>query len=115
MVRRKSEIIVTTVENLRGGKGIISVEELASKDELYNKGRLFAVTTVKPGDSIGFHKHEGEMEAYYILQGKGLYSDNGVETEVNAGDVTYTPDGEGHSMANIGDEDLKFIALIVFN
>ena len=32
-----------------------------------------------------------------------------------AGDVTFTPDGKGHGMKNIGDTDLVFMALINFD
>ena len=32
---------------------------------------------------------------------------------VKPGDVTFTPDGEGHAMTNTGDEDLVFMALII--
>lgn len=39
--------------------------------------------------------------------------DNGRERILHAGDVTYTPMGECHSIENIGEENLEFIALIV--
>ena len=34
---------------------------------------------------------------------------------VKAGDVTFTPDGQGHGMTNTGDEDLVFMALIILD
>ena len=34
---------------------------------------------------------------------------------VEAGDVTFTPNGKGHAMTNSGDEDLVFMALIIFD
>ena len=62
-----------------------------------------------------FHVHEGESETYYFLSGEGLYSDNGTEISVSGGDVTFTPDGEGHGIKNTGPEDLHFMVLIVRN
>jgi len=62
---------------------------------------------------VGYHVHHNECELYYILSGKGLYSDNGIMRGVYEGDVTYTPSGEGHSLENIGDDVLEFMALIV--
>ena len=34
---------------------------------------------------------------------------------VQAGDVTFTPDGKGHGLTNSGDEDLVFMALIILD
>ena len=50
-----------------------------------------------------------------ILSGKGIYSDNGTLRMVQAGDVTFTPDGKGHGLTNSGDEDLVFMALIILD
>ena len=46
---------------------------------------------------------------------KGLYNDNGTKYEVHPGDTTFTCDGAGHAIENIGDEDLVFMALILLD
>ena len=48
------------------------------------------------------------------MKGK-LYNDNGTKYEVHAGDTTFTSDGAGHAIENIGDEDLVFMALILLD
>jgi mannose-6-phosphate isomerase-like protein (cupin superfamily) len=112
----KNESHTTVVnENMRGGDGSVVIKHLLDKERLYGKGRLFAQLTVKKGCSIGLHKHEGEMEAFYILSGRALFNDNGTETVLYPGDVAYTADGESHSIANNGEEDCEIIALIVYN
>ena len=63
---------------------------------------------------MGNHKHNGEIEIYYILEGEGMYNDNGVEAPVKAGDVTVCNDGESHGLLNTGSTDLKMVALILF-
>ncbi|MBQ7096580.1 MAG: cupin domain-containing protein [Clostridia bacterium] len=73
---------------------------------------LCAHAKLDPGSGIGYHEHYGESEIYYILSGKGLYDDNGTKREVTVGDVTYTPHGQGHSLENIGDCVLEFMAII---
>lgn len=75
--------------------------------------RFFSHVTLPKGQEIKYHEHHGEYEIYYILSGKGAYSDNGAETIVKAGDVTYTKSGKGHSVKSLGDEPLEFIAVIV--
>lgn len=114
MIRRASEIPGETVVNMRGGKGSAEVTRILKKDEFHDKGRLFGRIVLKPGTSIGLHQHVGDCEAYYILSGKGLVYDNGTNETVNAGDLVYTDNGETHSIENIGDEDLAFMALVLY-
>ena len=79
------------------------------------KCRMYAEVTLEPGCSLGVHEHRGECESYYILQGVGEYTDDGEKRRVQAGDVTVTPSGHSHGLANRGDTDLKFMALILLD
>ena len=58
--------------------------------------------------------HEQEAELFYILAGTGVYSDDGTETDVWAGDVAICETGHGHSIANTGEDTLEFVAVIVY-
>ena len=60
-------------ENRAGGKGWIHIEHLLPEEE---KGmiKMYARVTIDPHASIGFHRHEGDGESYYIVSGKGAYS-----------------------------------------
>ena len=70
MIRRKEEIRGTRKQAPFQGKGDITVRELLEgPGEMYQKGRVFAHTTVHPGAAIGYHVHEKESETYYILSG----------------------------------------------
>ncbi len=72
--------------------------------------------TLKPGDSIGLHKHEANEDTYIILSGKGLFTDSeGNEYIVGPQSVTIAVAGESHALKNIGNEDLVFIDLIAQN
>ena len=113
MIRKMSDQTITINENMRGGDGSVAIRQLLSKDEMLGASRLYAHVTIKPGCSIGNHVHENEMETYYILKGTGTYDDNGVEVILHPGDVTHTPHGCEHGIANRHDEDLEFMALIV--
>ena len=98
---------------MRGGDGSVLIENLIDADEMYGKGRLCARVSLKPGCSIGYHRHENEMEMFYVISGSAEYDDNGTKTELTAGDVAYTPDGCGHSVKNTGDRDFEMVALII--
>ena len=98
----------------KGGKGHILAAELLSGDAFAGKGRLFNHCVLKPGCSVGQHRHVGDFEVYYVLSGTGLYFDNGEMKPVAAGDVMICKDGEEHMLENNGTEDLEFIALILY-
>ena len=99
---------------MRGGDGQVRVENLLSKEELYEKGRLFGRLTLEPGCSIGQHEHTGEMEAFYVVSGSGVFLDNGEERPVSAGDVCYTGSGEFHAIRNTGSDTMVLFALILY-
>ncbi len=115
MIRRNDEKHVEVREHPFGGDGHITVRSLLNDEqEMYGKGRVFAHTTLQPGCSIGYHVHMGESETYYIVSGIAQFNDNGTPITVRKGDVTFTGDGQGHALANIGDEPLEIIALILY-
>lgn len=100
-------------ENANGGKGRVIVKHILDEKELSGGCKMFAEVTIAPGDSLGYHEHHGESETYYIVKGQGEYNDNGTLRQVTVGDKTFTPDGCGHGIANTGDTDLVFMALIL--
>ena len=112
MIRNIEDCPGKMVDELAGGKGAVKMIELASPEDMYGKARLFSKLVLAPGCSVGYHTHHGESEFYYILRGKALFVDNGEERVIGPGTLTATRDGQSHSIENIGDEDLEFIAFI---
>ena len=97
------------------GEGEVVLQHILNgAEEMYGKGRVFAHTVLAPGCEIGWHIHHGDGETYYILKGTGLYNNNGEEVTVGSGDITFVDDGEGHSLRNIGEDNLETIALILY-
>ena len=114
MIRRYDERIHETKKMFGGeGEGVFH-RILNGPEEMYGKGRVFSQLHLEKGSEVGWHVHHGDGETYCILQGRGLYSDNGVMTEVGPGDVTFVDDGEGHALKCISDEPLEGIALILY-
>ena len=95
------------------GKGEIFITHLLTQKEMLDKCAMFARVKVPVGAALGVHQHVGNNETYHIIQGKGLYTDNGKTYEVKAGDTTFCADGDTHGIETIGDEDLIFFALII--
>lgn len=115
MIRRAGDCPVEYREHMRDGEGTVKITNfITSPGDLNEKGRMFSRITLNPGCSIGYHVHEKDSEIFYFLTGKGIYSDNGEETEVSAGDVAFCPAGTGHSIRNAGTDVLEMVALIVY-
>ena len=90
------------------GKGTMYITHLLTPKEMVGKCEMFASVRIPVGAALNVHQHVGN-----IIQGKGLYTDNGKTYEVKAGDTTFCADGDTHGIETLGDEDLIFIALII--
>jgi len=112
MVIFRKEMKVESKERLRDGEGVTHFTHLADASTEKNV-RLLAETTLDPGSSIGYHKHDSETEYYFILSGTGLVNDDGKEVEVAQGDSIITGNGASHSIKNTGSVPLVFYAVIV--
>jgi len=97
------------------GKGYLTTKKLLGEKELAGKCKVYSEISLEPNSSIGYHEHHGESETYYVLSGEGNFNDNGDIRTVKVGDVMHTPNGSGHGLENIGDGNLVFMALIIFN
>ncbi|CCQ95210.1 Cupin domain-containing protein [[Clostridium] ultunense Esp] len=115
MIRKSGEYKVEKVERLKNGKGYVTIVNYFEMEDFLGKGRLFGKTIIEPGNSIGYHVHVGDQEAYFILKGKALYNDNGKEIVLEPGDLAICRDGESHSIEAIGEENLEYIMLILYN
>ena len=114
MIRKAQDQRRSTEHELKGGKGTIRLLNLLEASESYGSGRLFAISIIPPGCSIGYHTHTGDFEIYYILKGTAKVSDNGVEDVLHPGDSITCLEGDSHSIENIGDCDLEYVAFILY-
>ena len=114
MINRQNEQTKTYEYNALGKEAftLYNLKEFAGINE---KIKQFSFVEINVGEEVPYHEHHGNAENYFIISGKGLYSDNGKETEVGPGTITFTPSGEGHALKNIGDDKLSFIALVLYN
>lgn len=102
-------------EKRAGGTGTTIMERIIDEKVYNGKIAAYARVILKPGCSLGYHKHEGTSETLYILSGTAEYNDNGTEMELFPGDVAFCPEGESHSIGNSehSKNDLVVMALIV--
>lgn len=105
--------MVQKINGASGGKGILTKEFLINEEQMGAHCGLFGQVSLEPGAVLGYHEHHGETETYYILAGSGIYMDNDERIAVEAGDVLFCADGNGHGLENTGETDLVFVALIL--
>ncbi|BDD86188.1 cupin domain-containing protein [Desulfofustis limnaeus] len=113
MIRKASEMRVESLPNLKDGNKTVKVINFIEGEEAENLGRLFGISIIPEGGSIGYHQHVGDFEIYYILHGKALVNDNGAEAVLTVGDMMKCDEGGFHSIENIGDCELRYVALIL--
>ena len=115
MIKKSNELRIKDEPNLKGGNGIVKFINFLEEEESNRVGRLFSLSTIPVGCSIGYHKHTGDNEIFYFLRGTAKVSDNGKEHLLYPGDCMVCYDGDSHGIENIGDCDLEFIALILYS
>lgn len=98
----------------REGEKAGTIAQLLSTQQMHGKGRLFAKITLDSGAKVALHQHDGDFEVFYILAGTGLVMDNTTKQQVTAGDVIFTNHGDWHSIENIGEEVLEYLALVLY-
>ena len=113
MIKRDQSYKFEIRENMRGGNGNVKIEHLFDyQNDLKSSPRLLAKLTLEPGVSIGFHEHFGEEEVFHIIKGTAEFFDGKDTCILKSGDSTLTSDA-GHSLANIGDDILEVMAVIL--
>lgn len=111
----RESMIKAEKKEAAGGKGVLMGEyaftrDMPKKDEAIKE---ISWLTLKPGDSIGYHKHATNEDTYIIISGTGIFKDkDGKEVPVKAGDVTIVRKGESHGLAATGTEPLVFVDVI---
>lgn len=115
IVRRKAEREGIVIEHKFDGPGVIKGSKVIGSDaELLNKGRIFSEFYLEKDCGFGYHVHDTDGEVYLMLEGEAEYSDNGEMTILYPGDVAIVYPGEGHSITNLKEEPVRFVALVLY-
>ncbi|MFO7792805.1 MAG: cupin domain-containing protein [Candidatus Saliniplasma sp.] len=89
----------------------IDIQWLISKDQ--GSDNIFMRKfTIKPGGSMGYHKHDETEHVQYVLKGTIELLMDGEKYTVSKGDAVFIPSDVPHSYENIGDKDAVFLCII---
>lgn len=111
MVRYQKDLKTVRMENLVGGKGYADCQILFGSGDTGGHTDMFGVISLAPGSTVGEHLHDKNGELYYILEGEAILIEDGVSCKLSAGDSTYCQQGHRHSLENVSDKPVKFLAV----
>lgn len=101
-IRRNEEIDWWVFDKCHDGAGTLNCKSLLDGCEP-ERLKYMHYDEIKAGSSIGVHEHTEKEEVYFLISGKGVLTYDGVEYEMNKGDVSLC--NIGHSHAFLATED----------
>lgn len=112
--KRRETMKKAELNGCHQGTGITDFTGVILPGDLHEKHlRFMHDDRLRPGATIGMHRHESDEEYYYFLAGTGTMILDGERLPVRAGDVTAVFPGGSHGLINDGDIDLRFIVVSV--
>jgi mannose-6-phosphate isomerase len=64
---------------------------------------------MKPGSRLSYQRHKFRAEHWFIVQGTGVVTIDGIDSPVKAGDTVEFDIGVLHRLANTGNEEIVFV------
>jgi len=105
---KKEETSLYQIENCHNGTGALRCRSMLDTVQS-EKFSLFHYDDLAAGVSIGNHTHLEREEIYYLLSGSGILTYDGVEYEMNPGDISVC--GIGHSHGFLAKTDSVLIVV----
>ena len=69
----------------------------------------FGIIDIAPGREVEAHVHDGEDDAFYILEGVMTFFSGDEKVEAGPGTFLLAPEGVEHGFRNDGDEPLRML------
>jgi oxalate decarboxylase/phosphoglucose isomerase-like protein (cupin superfamily) len=99
-----------TTHNI-GGEVVKDNEVYLLRDNRDLNNLVLSSTLLYRGQQTRGHRHAGQEEVYFFVQGRGkmiVGNEDDEPFEVSAGDVVLIPDGAFHRVINTGDQHMLF-------
>ena len=100
-------------EVIHGGEGLCRHCVVFHEEEMEAPVRFINYTIIPPSGSFGLHRHGNDNEFYVILNGEGVYEEDGAEEKVKKGDVIMNAPMGNHGIRNTGDIDMEVLVFEV--
>lgn len=100
-------------EKIHEGKGICQHSTVFTGEEIEAPVSFINYTIIPPASSFGLHTHGKNNEFYVLLEGEGVYQQDGKEIRVKRGDIMMNQPYAQHCIYNTGKEDMKLLVFEV--
>ena len=98
---------------IQNGVGEILVRTKFRRDEMFDELEMCAEFIISPGQSVGMHTHDKNMDIFYVLSGELTAVDHeGREETVYPGDMILTGGGECHALCNNSDQEGVILVIV---
>jgi len=91
-----------------GGEIVKDNETYLLKDNKTLNNLVLSSTKLYRGQATRGHKHSGQEEVYFFVQGTGMMIVDEEKFRIAAGDIILIPDGAFHQVVNDGEQNLTF-------
>ena len=89
--------------------GAVDARWLVGADTAGAAAIAFGTASYAPGAAIERHYHPNAEEVVLVLEGRARHEVSENVFEMGPGDVCFIPRGEPHSLACLGDEELRIV------
>jgi mannose-6-phosphate isomerase-like protein (cupin superfamily) len=111
ILRGRRNVEARENHRVHDGEGFAVARRLFTRADFSSGLFFYNESWLQPGSSYGEHRHEGDEEVYYVLEGTGLMRVDDEEQEVGPGDAILTKSGSRHSLRNTGQTALKLLVI----
>lgn len=94
-IKKENEMKWINMEKCHDGEGILRCQSLLDGLDSV-KFPFMHYDEIDQGVSIGVHTHSDNEEIYYLISGNGVLTYDGVEYEMQAGDMSLCNIGHSH-------------------
>ena len=94
------------------GKIVKEDDRYIVKDNTSLKNLIVSSTTLFPNKSTSGHKHKGQEEIYFFIEGYGEMQLDDDKFSVEPGSIVLIKDGVFHKVYNTGDDELYFVCVL---
>lgn len=96
-----------------GGSGPICFRRLLDGSGFQAPVDFVDYTVIPPGSVIGFHKHVGNEEMYFVVAGQPIVTVEDDARRLCAGSLSVVRNGESHSLENDTKDDVVILVVQV--
>ncbi|NLC56721.1 MAG: cupin domain-containing protein [Armatimonadetes bacterium] len=112
MIVRRAEMGTFETDSCHDGQGrLIGFEAFADYAKQESGFKYLHDDELAPGASIGEHRHEGDEEIYFVLEGHGQMIVDGERYPIGPGDVCITRSGHSHGILNSPDGPMRLLVV----